>query len=152
MNLIMLWIMFVLNLNYPSFSYKYFYNMYSYIAKSYIVCNWKEQRNPDQVVSVKFGEAICNDQLVNFFENEEHKHCSCSSVYYKFNQLININYLINFRKKKWGKQQSKCVFVFWIEQFDLSTLASYYHIGFLTKILKLMIMLMILSLLMNILF
>ena len=29
------------------------------------------------------GEAICNDQLVNFFEKEEHKHCLCSSVYYK---------------------------------------------------------------------
>ena len=25
-------------------------------------------------------EAICNDQLVNFFEKEEQKHCSCSSV------------------------------------------------------------------------
>ena len=72
-----------LNLNNPSFSYKYFYNMYSYTAKSYIVLRWKKKRNPDQVVSAKFGKAICNDQLVNFFENEEHKHCSCSSVYYK---------------------------------------------------------------------
>ena len=73
-----------LNLNNPSFSYKYFYNMYSYTAKSYIVLRWKKKhRNPDQVVSVKFGKAICNDQLVNFFENEEHNHCSCSSVYYK---------------------------------------------------------------------
>ena len=43
----------------------------------------KKKRNPDQVVSVKFGEAICNGQLVNLFENKEHKHCSYSSVYYK---------------------------------------------------------------------
>ena len=74
-----------LNLNNPSIGYKYFYNMYSYITKSFIVCNWKEQRNPGQVVLVEFGEAICNDQLIIFFENQEHKHCSCSSVYYKFN-------------------------------------------------------------------
>ena len=72
-----------LNLNNLSFSYKYFYNMCSYTAKSYKVLRWKKNRNPDQVLSVKFGKAICNGQLVNFFENKEHKHCSCSSVYYK---------------------------------------------------------------------
>ena len=68
-----------LNLNNPSIGHKYFYNMYSYITKSFIVCNWKEKNGYD-IVS-KFGEAICNDQLVIFFENEEHKHCSCLSVY-----------------------------------------------------------------------
>ena len=70
-----------LNLNNPSFGYKYFYNMYTYIRKSFIVCNWKE-KNGYNILS-KFGKAICNDRLVNFFENEEHKHCSRSSVYYK---------------------------------------------------------------------
>ena len=33
-----------LNLNNPSFGYKYFYNMYTYITKSFIVCIWKEKK------------------------------------------------------------------------------------------------------------
>ena len=70
-----------LNLNNPSIGYKYFYNTYSCITKLFLVCNWKEKSGYN-IVS-KFGEVICNDQLVNFFENEEYKHCLCSSVYYK---------------------------------------------------------------------
>ena len=70
-----------LNLNNPSIGCKYFYNMYLYITKLFIVCNWKKKSGYD-IVS-KFREAICYDQLVIFFENEEHKQCSCSSVYYK---------------------------------------------------------------------
>ena len=72
-----------LNLNSPPrLGYKYFYNMYSYIKKAFIVCNWKEKNGYKEILS-KLGEAICNDQLVNFFVNDEHKKCSCSSVYYK---------------------------------------------------------------------
>ena len=32
----------------------------------------------------KWGEAICEDELVNFFKDEKQKNCSCSSVDYKF--------------------------------------------------------------------
>ena len=72
-----------LNLNNPPrFGYKYFYNMYSYITKFFIVCNWKEQNGYKKILS-KFGEAICNDQFANFFEDQEDKKCSCLSVYYK---------------------------------------------------------------------
>ena len=48
-----------LNLTNPSLSYKYFYDMYTYITKSIIVCNWKEKNGYD--ILSKFGEAICND-------------------------------------------------------------------------------------------
>ena len=73
-----------LNLNNPSFGYKYFYNMCTYITKSFIVCNWKE-KNRYNILS-KFGEAICNDQSVNFFENEEHKNMARVRVFIiKFN-------------------------------------------------------------------
>ena len=71
-----------LNLSYPNLSYKYFYNMYSYAAKSQIVLRWKKERNGYQELA-KFGEAICKDKLINFFEDKEHEKCSCSSVYYK---------------------------------------------------------------------
>ena len=43
-----------LNLNNPSIRYKYFYNMYSCITKSFIVCNWKEKNGHD-IIS-KFGK------------------------------------------------------------------------------------------------
>ena len=73
-----------LNLNNPSFGYKYFYNMCTYITKSFIVCNWKEKNRYD--ILSKFGEAICNDQSVNFFENDEHKNMARVRVFIiKFN-------------------------------------------------------------------
>ena len=63
-----------LQLNNPSFGYKYYYNMYSYIAKCKIVLQ--------RYTKTKLGQAICNDKLINFLEDLEHKNCSCSSVYY----------------------------------------------------------------------
>ena len=30
----------------------------------------------------KLGEAICNNEIVNFLKDEKHKKCSCGSVYY----------------------------------------------------------------------
>ena len=30
----------------------------------------------------RLGEAICNDEIVNFLKDQEHYKCSCSSVYY----------------------------------------------------------------------
>ena len=62
-------------------NYKYWYNQYSYSSKAYIVCRWRQSKGLQSVA--KWGEAICNDELVNFLKDEEHKNCSCRSVYYK---------------------------------------------------------------------
>ena len=67
-------------LNNPGLNYCYFYDMYCYISKSFIVCRWKNEHGYKPFA--KFGEAICKDKLVNFLKDDEHKNCSCSSVYY----------------------------------------------------------------------
>ena len=61
--------------------YKYWYNQYSYSSKAYIACRWRQKKGLQPVA--KWGEAICNDELVNIFK--EHKDClhGCGSVYYK---------------------------------------------------------------------
>ena len=67
-----------LNLNSFECDYKYWYDMYCYTSKSFIVLRWRKQRN--MLPTAKLGEAICQDKIVNFVRNE-HK-CSCSSVYF----------------------------------------------------------------------
>ena len=63
-----------LQLNNPSYGYRYYYDMYSYIAKCRIVLQkYKETR---------LGQAICEGELVNFLNNSKHKNCRCSSVYF----------------------------------------------------------------------
>ena len=61
-------------------NYKYWYNQYSYSSKAFIVCRWRLSKGLQPVA--KWGEAICKDELVNFFEDENHKNCSFGSVYY----------------------------------------------------------------------
>ena len=56
----------------------YYERQYNYATKLQIVCKWKQQQGLPALA--KKGEAICNDQLVNFFEDKEHKYCSCSTV------------------------------------------------------------------------
>ena len=63
-----------LQLNNPSYGYRYYYDMYSYIAKCRIVL----QRYNE----TRLGQAICEGELVNFLKDPKHKKCSCSSVYY----------------------------------------------------------------------
>ena len=64
-----------LQLNNPSYGYRYYYDMYSYIAKCRIVLQrYKETR---------LGQAICEGELVNFLKDPKHKKCGCSSVYYE---------------------------------------------------------------------
>ena len=63
-----------LQLNNPSFGYKYYYDMYSYIAKCRTVLQ--------HAMKTQLGEAFCNGKIVNFLQDDEHKKCSCSSVYY----------------------------------------------------------------------
>ena len=62
-------------------NYRFWYNMYSYSSKAYIVCQWRQSKGLSPVT--KWGEAICRDNLVNFFEDSNHKNCGCGSMYYK---------------------------------------------------------------------
>ena len=62
------------NLNSPGVNYPYYYDMYSYAAKCFIVLQRYQE--------TQLGEAICKEELVNFLKDEKHKNCSCSSVYY----------------------------------------------------------------------
>ena len=56
----------------------YYETQYNYATKFQIVCRWKQQHGlPALAKEIKI---ICNDQLVNFFKDKEHKYCSCSTV------------------------------------------------------------------------
>ena len=63
-----------LQLNNPSFGYKYYYDIYSYITKCKIVLQ--------KYNKTRLGQAICNGELVDFLNDPKHKNCSCSSVYF----------------------------------------------------------------------
>ena len=63
-----------LQLNNPGIGYKYYYDMYSYITKCFIVLNYNTK--------TRLGEAECNGRIINFLKDVEHKNCSCSSVYF----------------------------------------------------------------------
>ena len=67
-----------LNLNSFGSDYKYWYDMYCYTSKSFIVLRWRKEKN--MLPTAKLGEVICQDKIINFVRNE-HK-CSCSSVYF----------------------------------------------------------------------
>ena len=69
------------NLNNSIPNYRFWYNIYSYSSKAYIVCRRRQSKGLSQVA--KWGEAIYGDDLVNFFEDSNHKNCSCGSAYYK---------------------------------------------------------------------
>ena len=56
----------------------YYEEQYNFATKLHIVCRWKRKNGFPALA--KKGEAICNDKLVNFFEEKEHKNCICSSV------------------------------------------------------------------------
>ena len=67
-----------LKLNSFGSDYQYWYDMYCYTSKSFIVLRWRRERN--MLPTAKLGQAICKDKIVNFVRNE-HK-CTCSSVYF----------------------------------------------------------------------
>ena len=48
--------------------------MYSYITKCFVVLNYRTK--------TQLGEAECNGKIVNFLKDDEHKNCSCGSVYF----------------------------------------------------------------------
>ena len=62
------------NLNSPGINYRYYYDMYCYTSKCFIVLQ--------KFQTTKLGEAICDGKLINFLKDEKHKNCSCGSVYY----------------------------------------------------------------------
>lgn len=68
------------NLNTNNSNYKYWYNKYCYSSKAYVVCHWQKERGFRPIA--KWGETICDGELVNYFN--EHKNCAkgCGNVYY----------------------------------------------------------------------
>lgn len=60
-------------------SQRYWCNMFAYYLKAKNVCEWKQKNG--YLTVVKWGEAICNDKLVDTFD-DEHKNCRCSQVYF----------------------------------------------------------------------
>ena len=67
-----------MNLNCHGSDYPYWYDMYCYTSKSFIVLQWRRDNN--KLPTAKLGESICNDKIINFVR-DKHK-CSCSSVYF----------------------------------------------------------------------
>ena len=65
----------------------YFERQYNYVNKLKIVCKWKRKRVLP--ACSKKGEAICEEKLVNYFEEKEHKNCICLTVRKKKNLLGN---------------------------------------------------------------
>ena len=67
-------------LNSQCLNYGYWYDMYCYTSKTFMVIDWRKKRGFKPVG--RLGEAICDGVIVNFLEDKEHFKCSCSSVYY----------------------------------------------------------------------
>ena len=67
------------NLNSVGCYYPYWYDMYSYTSKTFLVMRWRKERGLREFG--KLGEAICCNKIINFLNEKEHK-CSCSSVYF----------------------------------------------------------------------
>lgn len=59
-------------------NHSYYECQYNYATKLQIVCRWK--RKHGFAACAKKGEAICDDKLVKFFKDKEHKNCICSKV------------------------------------------------------------------------
>ena len=67
-------------MNSQCLNYGYWYDMYCYTSKTFMVMDWRKKRGFKPVG--RLGEAICDGVIVNFLEDKEHFKCSCSSVYY----------------------------------------------------------------------
>ena len=75
--------------NYDSLRWSAFAN---YATKCHIVLRFKKENNLPQ--TIKLGEAVCKNELVNFRKDEKHhsSKCNCGSTYMQFDPL---------RNKKW---------------------------------------------------
>ena len=58
-------------------NHSYFQAEYNYATKLIHVCWWKKKRGLPALT--KKGEAICGDEIVNFFEDKNHKNCIFST-------------------------------------------------------------------------
>ena len=66
-----------------SINYPYWYDMYCYATKSRIVIRHRQEKN--ELAVAKFGQCVCENEVVNFLENENKKcNCEkgCSSAYF----------------------------------------------------------------------
>ena len=48
----------------------FYYEQYNYLNKLCIVCNWRQEQELFPL-KARRGRAICNNDLVNFFEDEK---------------------------------------------------------------------------------
>ena len=70
------------NLNAPSFIFPYWYDMYCYTSKTFMVIALRKSRGEEQ--KAKLGEGVCTGgQIVNFLHDKDHRTCHCSHVFYK---------------------------------------------------------------------
>ena len=70
------------NLNAPSFVFPYWFDVYTYTSKTFMVIALRKSRGEEQ--KAKLGEAVCTvAQIVNFLNDKEHCTCHCSHVFYK---------------------------------------------------------------------
>ena len=70
------------NLNAPSFIFPYWWDMYSYTSKTFMVIALRKKRVEEE--KAKLGEAVCTGgQIVDFLNDEAHFTCHCSNVFYK---------------------------------------------------------------------
>ena len=54
------------NLNNWISNYRFWYNMYSYSSKAYIVCQWRQSKGLPLIA--EWGEAVCGKDLVDFLK------------------------------------------------------------------------------------
>ena len=66
-------------LNSPTMNYAYWYDMYSYTSKTFMVIDFRKKSGSNLVG--RLGEAVCNNEIMNFLRDKSHFNCSCSSVY-----------------------------------------------------------------------
>ena len=67
------------NLNDWSPNKSYNDTQWNYLTKLYDVCKWRKERGFHPIGEK--GEAICNNELANFFSDDKHKNCGCSFVF-----------------------------------------------------------------------
>ena len=62
----------------------YWYDMYSYSVKNYLVLKHKQKNNVSLPLTT-LGECLCQEKVINFLKNTDKKclcNKGCSSVYY----------------------------------------------------------------------
>ena len=59
-------------------NHSYYLRQYNLVTKLMLVCDWKKERSLPALA--KRGETTCSCELVNFYEDEKHKKCSCSTA------------------------------------------------------------------------